>query len=82
MCGATCWMDHRLIVSKANLQFHPKRRPQGKKTAKGLNVSSLKSVEAKDKLLQDLESRLNSDASVQQNVEEVWKQRHSLLNYS
>ena len=74
MCGATCWTDHRLVVSKANLRLHPKRRPQGKKTAKRLNVSSLKSAEAKDKLLHDLDSKLNNVASVQQDVEEAWKQ--------
>ena len=74
MCGAACWKDHRLAFSTANLRLHPKRCSQGKKTAKRLNVSSLKSVEAMDKLFQDFESRLNNDASVQQDVEEAWKQ--------
>ena len=79
MCGATCWTDHRLVVSKAKLRLHPKRRPQGKKTAKRLNVSSLKSAGAKDKLLQDLDSKLNNAASVQQDVEEAWKQLHDTV---
>ncbi|XP_072163210.1 uncharacterized protein [Diadema setosum] len=31
MCGADCWTDHRLIISKMNLLIQPKRRPQGQK---------------------------------------------------
>ena len=29
MCGADCWTDHRLVVSKLNLRIQPARRPQG-----------------------------------------------------
>ena len=42
MCGAGCWTDHRLVVSKLNLCIQPVRRPQGKKVTKGLDVSKLK----------------------------------------
>ena len=38
MCGADCWTDHRLVVSKLNLRIQPARRPQGKKAAKRLDV--------------------------------------------
>ena len=34
MCGADCWTDHRLVVSKLNLRIQPARRPQGKKAPK------------------------------------------------
>ena len=34
MCGAACWTDHRLVVSKLNLRIQPVRRPQGKKVPK------------------------------------------------
>ena len=34
MCGADCWTDHRLVVSKHNLRIQPVRRPQGKKVPK------------------------------------------------
>ncbi len=42
MCGAECWTDHRLIISKTNLRITPKRRPQGCKTAKRVYVAKLK----------------------------------------
>ena len=30
MCGADCWTDHRLLVSKLNLRIQPVRRPRQK----------------------------------------------------
>ena len=42
VCGADCWTDHRLVVSKLNLRIQPVRRPQGKKVPKKLDVSKLK----------------------------------------
>lgn len=44
MCGADCWMDHCLIISKMNLHIQQKRRPQGQKVMKKLNVSALKNT--------------------------------------
>ena len=41
MCGADCWIDHRLVVDKLNLRIQPARRPQGKKAPKRLDVSKL-----------------------------------------
>ena len=41
ICGADCWADHRLVVSKLNLRIQPARRPQGKKAPKRLDVSKL-----------------------------------------
>ncbi|KAK3785030.1 hypothetical protein RRG08_037982 [Elysia crispata] len=44
MCGADCWTDHRLIVSKLKLRILPMGRPQGQKTAVRLNVPKLKKI--------------------------------------
>jgi len=41
VCGAECWTDHRLIVSKLNLEIPPRRRSQGQKTMKRVNVTKL-----------------------------------------
>ena len=41
MCGAECWTDHRLVVSKPKLRVQPKRRPQDVKAPKRLNTSKL-----------------------------------------
>ena len=51
MCGAECWTDHRLIISKFNLHVQPKRRPQGIKPPKRLNISNLKVPNTKQSLL-------------------------------
>ena len=42
MCGADCWIDHGLVVSKLNLRIQPARRPRSKKEPKRLDVSKLK----------------------------------------
>ena len=42
MCGVDCWTDHRLILSKVNLEIAPKRCPQGKKVFRKLDMSRLK----------------------------------------
>ena len=39
MCGADCWTDHRLVVSKLNLRIQPVRRPQGKKVPNWMSPS-------------------------------------------
>ena len=41
MCGADCWTDHRLVVSKLSLRIQPARRPQDKQAPKRLDVSKL-----------------------------------------
>ena len=73
MCGADCWTDHRLIVSKLKLRILPMRRPQGQKTAKRLNVSKLKSSKVAEDFSSDLESKLTDtvdDGGA--SVEEQW----------
>ena len=58
MCGAECWTDHRLILSKLNMHIHPRRRPQGKKANKRLNISKLEQNSVRDNLSEDLDSKL------------------------
>ena len=79
MCGANCWTDHRLVISKVTFQVLPKRRPQGKNTAKRLDVSKLKCSETKDKFIRSLDSKLTNGASVQGDVEEVWKELRDVV---
>ena len=40
-CGADCWTDQRLNVSKLNLRIQPAMRPQCKKAPKRLDTSKL-----------------------------------------
>ena len=72
MCGAECWTDHRLILSKVKLQIQPKRRPQGTKAPKRLNVGKLKSEETRQGLVSTLEERLDSLLLKDQDVETAW----------
>ena len=60
MCGADCWTDHRLIVSKLNLRIQPIRRPQDKKVPKKLDVSKLKHDSKRQAFVNDLCSRLDA----------------------
>ena len=48
MCGADCWTDHRLLISRLNFFIQPKRRPQGQKVAKKLNTTKLKCPQKSD----------------------------------
>jgi len=58
MCGAECWTDHRLIISKMYLRIRPKRRPQGCKAKKRVDVTKLKNHLTSAALTKDLESQL------------------------
>ena len=44
MCGAECWTDHRLIISKLSIKVQPK---MGKKAPKQLNITKLKDIPTK-----------------------------------
>ena len=70
MCGADCWTDHRLVVSKLNLRIQPVRRPQGKKVKKKFNVSKLKQDSKSQAFVNDLCSRL--DALEHSSEDESW----------
>ena len=58
MCGAECWTDHRLIISKVNIHILPKRRPQGNKLPKRPNVSKLKDPHTKESFINELNTKL------------------------
>ena len=72
MCGADCWTDHRLVVSKLNLRIQPVRRPQGKKVPKKLDVSKLKQDSKRQAFVNDLCSRLGALEHSSEDVDESW----------
>lgn len=72
MCGAECWTDHRLIVSKLNICVQPKRRPQGKKAPKRINITKLKDSPTKQVFVNTLEERLDAITLDKQDVEAAW----------
>merc|ERR1711911_495501 len=73
MCGAECWTDHRLVVSKLNLKIQPKRRCQGTKLQKKLNVEILASDEIKKQLAAEISSALESSDPPSADVEDCWE---------
>ena len=79
MCGADCWTDHRLIVTKLNIRIQPKRRPQGKKAPKRLNITQLKNTNTKQCFVDNLEARLESTPLDSQNVEADWATLRELV---
>uniref|UniRef100_A0A8C5LPA2 Endonuclease/exonuclease/phosphatase domain-containing protein n=1 Tax=Leptobrachium leishanense TaxID=445787 RepID=A0A8C5LPA2_9ANUR len=60
MCGADCWTDHRLIVSKMKIHIQPKRRPHAAIALKRLNISKLKRPDVKQTFVDTLDERLAS----------------------
>ena len=72
MCGADCWTDHSLVVSKLNLRIQPVRRPQGKKVPKKLDVSKLKQDSKRQAFVNDLCSRLDALEHSSEDVDESW----------
>ena len=72
MCGADCWTDHRLILSKLNFSILPRRRPQGKAGNKRLNISKLKRYTVRQNLSEELDSKLSQLNFGTSGVEEDW----------
>ena len=72
VCGAECWTDHRLIVSKLNLQIPPRRRPQGQKIVKRVNVSKLQNDTIAKEFSSDLEDKMLSLTNDKSSIEEQW----------
>ena len=72
MCGADCWTDHRLVVSKLNLHIQPVRQPQGKKVPKKLDVSKLKQDSKRQAFVNDLCSHLDALEYISEDVDESW----------
>ena len=72
MCGADCWTDHRLIVSKLNLRIQPARRPQGKKAPKRLDVSKLNHDSMRQAFINDISNQLGAMNLSSEDPEENW----------
>ena len=72
MCGADCWTDHRLVVSKLNLHIQPSRRPQGKKVPVRLDVSKLKQDSKGQAFINDICSHLDATELTSDDPEENW----------
>ena len=72
MCGADCWTDHRLVVSKLNQRIQPLRWPQGKKLPKKLDVSKLKQDSKRQAFVNDLCNRLDALEHSSEDVDESW----------
>ena len=77
MCGADCWTDHRLLVSKLNLTVQPQQRPQGPKLPKTLNVAKLHNQETKEAMQSQLREGLG-DLSV--DVSDIGGSSHNFSN--
>ena len=60
LCGADCWTDHRLVISKLNLHIQPVRRPQDKKVPERLNVSKLKQDNKRQAFINDICNRVDA----------------------
>ena len=80
MCGADCWTDHRLIISKLALFIQSKQRPQGQLVVKRLNVNLLKNPQTAQELQSALDSKLSSASSSEDGVEEQWKSFRDTLH--
>ena len=73
MCGADCWTDNRLVVSKLNLRIQPARRPQGETVPKRLGVSKLKQDSERQAFINDICNRLDAMEIRSDDPEENWR---------
>ena len=71
MCGADCWTDHPLIISKMKIRILPKQRPQGKPAPKRFNVSKLNRPSISVELTHTREER-TQHIQVTDDVEDSW----------
>ena len=58
LCGAECWTDHRLIITKLNVCIQPPCQPQDKRVPKRLNISELQPPSVRQLIYEDLEQKL------------------------
>ena len=72
ICGAKCWTDHCLLISKLNIRIQPRRRPQKKKTPKRLDVKKLNSDHIKQTLTEKFDSKLHHQNFDTQDPESDW----------
>ena len=71
MCGADCWTDHRLLVSKLSIRVQPPRRPQGFKFQKRLNTPGLRQVSLQQALAGALTNKLEH-LNLEDDIESSW----------
>ena len=72
MCGADCWTDHILVVSKLNLRIQLARLPQGKKAPKRLDVSKLNHDSMRQAFINDISNQLGAMNLSSEDPEENW----------
>ena len=80
MRGAECSTDHVLLRSKVNIQVKKKRRPQGKKPPKKLNVKKTKSPEVVEDLQNNLADRLGNLTFRTGETENNWAELKKQVN--
>ena len=73
MCGADCWTDHRLVVSKLNLSVQPPKRPQGPKAPKKLDVSKLRNEATLGVLQSKLSEKLEGQSLESSDIGAAWQ---------
>ncbi len=69
---AECWTDHRLVISKVTFSIRAKRRPQGKKVPKRIDVSKLSVPGKVNQLNSRLNDKLNTLEFGRSNPDEDW----------
>ena len=72
MCGAECWTDHRLIVTRLKLRICPSRRPQGTQIQKKLDVGRLTDPSVRELLASEMTKAFEGLTSTQ-DVEKDWE---------
>ena len=82
MCGADCWTDHRLVVSKLNLRIQPALRPQGKKAPKILDVSKLNHESMSQAFINDISNQLGALNLSSEDPEENWTDFQKVVHSS
>ena len=78
MCGADCWTDHRLIVTKLKLRICPRRRPQGTQIHKKLDVGRLTDPSVRELLSSGMTKALEGFTSTH-DVEKDWEALRDLV---
>ena len=72
MRDADSWTNHCLIISKLDLHIQPKRRPQGQKVPKRVNVTKLKNTETVNDLQSTINRKLSNIPTPSNDIEQAW----------
>ena len=73
MCGADCWTDHRLIISKMKFVLQPPKRPQGPKAPKKMDAAKLSTPAIKETLQTRLNGVLENHVIDPGNIGSTWQ---------